>query len=117
MIRMSIGLTRLPALTQEEFLDHWRNQHAPLVTSVSGVLGIRKYTQLVPLSGSECIHIPPGSRFDGVAEIDFDSVEIVTSGHRSEEARAAIRQLAMDEAAFVDTEKSVRWWGRVESIL
>lgn len=114
---MSIGLTRLPSLTQSEFISHWRNHHAPLVISVSHLLGIRKYTQLVPLSGSERILIPPGSGFDGVAEIDFDSVEIVTSGHRSEEARAAIRQLAMDEAAFVDTEKSVRWWGRIESIL
>lgn len=117
MIRLSIGLTRLPALTQEEFLSHWQVVHAPLVISVSRVLGIRHYTQLVPLNGGEGKSLPSGPELDGVAQIDFDSIEIVTSGHRSEEARAALRQVALDEATFIDTAKSVRWWSRSVKIL
>jgi uncharacterized protein (TIGR02118 family) len=117
MIRMSIGLTRLSALTQEEFLSHWQVVHAPLVISVSRVLGIRHYTQLIPLNDAEGKSLRSGPEFDGIAQVDFESIEAVTRGHRSEEARGALRQLAFDEATFIDTAKSVRWWSRIVRIL
>jgi uncharacterized protein (TIGR02118 family) len=114
---MSIGLTRLQNLTLDSFHEHWRNHHAPLVVSVAGILGIRRYIQLLPLDGAEGFRVPADPKFDGVAQIDFDSIEDITKGHRTEQAQAALRQLAEDEARFIDREKSVRWWGRIEVVI
>lgn len=117
MIRMSIGLTRLPLLSHEEFLNYWRNHHGPLVLSVSGILGIRRYHRLVPLSHSSGLGASSGPAFDGVAQVDFDTVEAVLFGHRNEAAREALRRLREDEDRFLAREKSVTSWSEIETVL
>jgi uncharacterized protein (TIGR02118 family) len=117
MIRMSIGLTRLPSLSHEEFLAYWRNHHAPLVLSVSEILGIRRYNRLVPLSESSGLKSSSESSFDGVAQVDFDSIEAVVYGQRSEHAPNALKRLREDEDRFIAREKSVTSWAEIESVL
>ena len=117
MIRISIGLTRLPSLSHEEFLAYWRNHHAPLVLSVSEILGIRRFNRLVPLSGSTGLKSSSELSFDGVAQVDFDSIDAVIYGQRSEHARKSLKRLSEDEDRFIAREKSVTTWTAIETVL
>ena len=117
MIRMSVGLTRLPLLSHDEFLAYWRGYHAPLVLAVSGILGIRRYQRLVPLSPSAGLSASSGLAFDGVAQVDFDTVDAVLFGHRNEAAREALRRLREDEDRFLARQKSVTSWSEIETVL
>lgn len=67
MIKTVTLLARRPDLTREQFHDHWKNVHAPLVLAMSRV---RRYVQCRPL-------VVPGREApcDGIAEVWYDSVE------------------------------------------
>ena len=67
MIKTVTLLARRPDLTSEQFHDHWKNVHAPLVLAMSRV---RRYVQCRPL-------VVPGREApcDGIAEVWYDSVE------------------------------------------
>lgn len=116
MIKMSIGLTRLPHLDESEFLQYWQNDHAPLVQSVAEVLGIRKYVQQIPLATSSGLKNSSQFNFDGIAEVWFDDIDSVFVGHRQAEAKAALAELNQDEARFIDQNKSVVWWSEEKHI-
>lgn len=67
MIKTVTVLTRRSDLTSEQFHEHWKNVHAPLVLAMPMV---RRYVQCRPLD-------VPGrpAPCDGVAEVWYDSVE------------------------------------------
>ena len=67
MIKTVTILIRRPDLTSEQFHDHWKNVHAPLVLAMPKV---RRYVQCRPLEA-------PGREApcDGVAEVWYDSME------------------------------------------
>ena len=104
MIKLTFCLIRLPHLSREAFQDYWRNTHGPLVASVAETLKIRRYVQLHSLA-------PAASDYDGVAELWFDSLEVVVENGRRPEAQAAGALLLEDERRFIDLSKSPLWWG------
>ena len=47
MIQLITILKRKPGLTHQEFLDHWRNQHGPLIKRLSCSNYVRRYLSLI----------------------------------------------------------------------
>ncbi|MCQ3803229.1 MAG: EthD domain-containing protein [bacterium] len=89
MIKTVTVLSRRSDLTSEEFHDHWKKVHAPLVLAMPKV---RRYVQCRPLE-------VPGREApcDGVAEVWYDSVEdFVSTAASAEYAR-----LLADEKNFM----------------
>lgn len=111
---LTISLHRLAHLSRAQFQDHWSVTHGPLVASFAETLGIRRYVQL------HTIEAPRQSReplCDGLAEIWYDSVEAFESVLASPDARPALRALRDDEARFIDTSRSRRWWSNPRRLL
>ncbi len=121
MIKMTFCLMRLPHLTREAFQDHWLNRHGPLVKSVAGDLGIRRYVQLhsLPLRASAGLRAGRGApeEYDGVAELWFDSLEAVLENGRRPQAQAAGLRLLEDEKTFIDLPRSPLWWGEERAVI
>ncbi|MPZ68009.1 MAG: EthD family reductase [Actinobacteria bacterium] len=67
MVKSIVVLKRRDGMSHQEFIEHWRHNHAPLVL---GLPGVKRYVQNCPVEipGKE----PP---YDGVAEVWFDSLE------------------------------------------
>lgn len=91
-------LKRRQDLSFQQFVDHWRNVHAPLALAIPGVV---KYVQ------SPALQIP-GSRSapkaDGIAEIWFENMETYRSGFSTPEAE----KLLADEQNFLDLDGTIR---------
>jgi uncharacterized protein (TIGR02118 family) len=80
-------LGRAPGMSFQQFDDYWRNVHAPLAAKVPGVT---KYVQrhVVPdRPGGE-----PDNEFgiDGIAVLEYESVEAMEQGWASEAGQAAL---------------------------
>ena len=72
MVRLTALLVRNPALSHEEFLDHWLNHHGPLIAATPGLAQhILRYEQHV--------HVPQewtgGREFDGMTVQWMESVD------------------------------------------
>ena len=111
MIKIIFCLRRLPRLTREEFHSYWHNQHAPLVRSVASTLGLRRYVQSHTFthSGLQLTIDARGGEvapYDGIAELWYDSVEMVMALVSGEEVRRAGRALLEDERKFIDLPNS-----------
>ncbi|WP_417459021.1 EthD domain-containing protein [Kordiimonas sp.] len=111
MIKQVVIITRLPHLGRAEFLDHWRNTHAPLVQSVSDVLGIRRYVQLSSFPIGLRLGSSEPMPWDGIAEVWFNNLETITISHSEPAARDAIKKLKADEQQFIDSKRSLVLWG------
>ena len=78
-------------MSDEQFVDYWRNVHATLGARIPGV---RKFVQ------SRRINIPgdkhPGD-FDGMVELWFDNVEALLAARQSPEWKAS----TADEVNFI----------------
>ena len=103
-------LKRLSHLTPAEFSRHWREVHAPLVERHRSVLRILRYVQSHADQGglSERLRAFRGSPepYDGVAEIWYESRQVLETLGRDPAARAASRELLEDEQRFVDLTRS-----------
>lgn len=97
MIKTVTMLTRRSDLSPEEFQQHWRQVHGPLVLKLPGV---RRYVQSRPATIPG--HNPP---FDGIAEVWYDDLESL----RRAAASQACRDLLADEVNFMGprTEESI----------
>jgi uncharacterized protein (TIGR02118 family) len=119
LICLSSALTRLSHLSAADFLAHWRNVHAPLVASLAGDLGIRRYVQIHAL-GEEtltALGVTGAPLCDGVAQIWFDDQAAALSARDTAAGKAAFAQLRHDEANFIAREKSRLWWGEPHLVL
>ena len=121
MIKLTFALTRLPQLSRAEFQDYWYNTHAPLVATVSNVLGIRRYVQMhsLPDPASEALRASRGApaAYDGVAQLWYDSLEALGEVMTRPGAREAAELLLEDERRFIDHARSPLWWGEEKVIL
>jgi len=122
MIAIKFCLRRLPSLTMAEFQDYWRNRHAPLVADVAGVLGIRRYVQSHALDEPDLSRAVSRRgctlpRYDGIAELWYDSAEAVRAAGATEEGRRAGRLLLADEKLFIDLPNSPIFWVREHCII
>jgi len=121
MIKLTFCLVRLPSLTREAFQNYWYGTHAPLVASVAETLKIRRYVQMHSLPAEASVGIRASrdavEEFDGVAELWFDSLEVLAENGRRPEAQAAAALLLEDERRFIDLPRSPLWWGQERVIV
>ena len=77
---------------------------------------IRRYVQLhsLPAEASAGLRASRSApeEYDGVAELWFDSLEVLAENGRRPEAQAAAALLLEDERRFIDLPKSPLWWGQ-----
>ena len=72
MIKFAYFINRLPGMSVEAFVDHHRNKHAPLFSSIpEAKLYVRKYTVSHPVPAPNY----PAPAYDGLTEIWFNSWE------------------------------------------
>lgn len=121
MIKLTFCLVRLPSLTREAFQDYWFTKHAPLVRKHQTVLGIRRYVQLHsadPAVSADTRSSRGGpEQYDGVAELWWDSFEILAKHLSNPGAAAAGLELLEDERKFIDLPRSPLWWGEEKVII
>ena len=102
MIKFTILLRRLPALTQQQFIAYHRDQHAALFLSLPEVKQyVRGYVQSHS-TGDEIPGLPPMT-FDGASELWFDDMAGLAGVFGAKECMDEIR---LDESKFVDTQRS-----------
>jgi uncharacterized protein (TIGR02118 family) len=103
MIKLIICATRKAGVSHEEFDAYWRDQHGPLVKSVTEFARhVRRYVQC-HLSETTVPFGIAGS-YDGVAELWFDTVEEAAIAFKEPKYLEIIRP---DELKFVDPGKCI----------
>ncbi|MFE5923977.1 EthD domain-containing protein [Streptomyces sp. NPDC056468] len=103
MIKVSIYLVRRPGMSPGEFVDHWKNQHGPLVLSLPEFTSrVRRYTQQLVLRDlpAEVPVLP----YDGVAELWVDKPEDIFELLQSPVYE---QKMIPDEEKFLDRSKTV----------
>jgi uncharacterized protein (TIGR02118 family) len=98
VIKLICFVKRNPALSVDEFHDHWRAKHAPLIRETPGVADrIVRYEQ----NHRTAHDYARGGDFDGVAIQWFESMDDFVSMVSDPEYQARV---APDEAALLDLE-------------
>jgi uncharacterized protein (TIGR02118 family) len=110
VITLAFCLRRRADLDATEFQRYWRDVHGPLVASKAGALGIVAYRQLhvLPAEVNAWVARQRGAPppYDGIAELDFASLEQMRAAAATPEGRAGARELLEDERRFIDHERS-----------
>ncbi|WP_341578233.1 EthD family reductase [Microbacterium schleiferi] len=88
MVTVIVVIRRKPGMSREEFLRHWRDDHPAYVRRLPGIRGYRQ---------SPAIDHRKAWPFDGMAELQFDSVGAVARAFES----PAARELFAHEEAFL----------------
>ena len=102
MYKFTVFMKRLPSMTQQEFVDYHRNQHAPKFLALPATKKyVRRYVQSHPVAASILGFRETG--FDGLTEIWFDDMASFEALFNDPEYLQRIRP---DEASFVDLERS-----------
>ncbi len=102
MIKLTCLLVRNPALSAEQFQQHWRTTHAELIRSVPGIdRWLRRYTQRSPLDDPSWTGT---SELDGVTEQWFDSYADFEAMISDPGYRATVGK---DEGVLLDMDKIV----------
>ncbi len=121
MIKLTFCLVRLPHLTRDQFQAYWFDKHAPLVRKHQPVLGIRRYVQLhsfdPALSADARASRGGPVRYDGVAQLWWESFDDLAKHLAAPGAAEAGRDLLEDERKFIDLPKSPLWWGEEKVII
>lgn len=112
---------RLPHLTRADFLNHWRDVHAPLIASLANALGVRRYVQFHGLDGDTLgtLGVRPSAlpEWDGIAQIWFDDQEAALRARNTIDGKAAIARVRADELLFLDRARSIAWWGEPHVVI
>lgn len=95
MVKVIYFIKRKPGMDLQEFRRYWLNQHAQLVLKVPEV---RKYVQSHTMDSGYRRHEPI---YDGVAELWYDSTDVMRGIADTPESRAALA----DDPNFIDMEK------------
>ncbi len=115
MIRLVFLLRRQPHLSLAEFQAYWRDVHAPLVAKNATVLGVQRYVQVHALDEemNERMNARRDGvmepRYDGVAELWWESEEDLAAASATPEGRRAGAELLEDEGRFIDLPASPLW--------
>lgn len=98
MLKFVYMINRLPGMSVEDFVDHHRNRHAPLFTSISEASQyIRKYHVSHPVPADSY----PKPAYDGLTEIWFSS----WADHDAFFSSANyLEKVKPDESTFIDFE-------------
>ncbi|MEU8720680.1 EthD domain-containing protein [Streptomyces antimycoticus] len=96
MLKLIFMINRVEGMSYERFVEHHRNQHAPLFISIpEAERYVRKYTVSHPVPAE---NYPPRA-YDGLTEIWFESWEDHDAFFASENYRTLVNP---DEARFID---------------
>lgn len=106
MIKLVFNIRRRADIEAAEFYRYWKDEHGPLVRSVAKTLGIVRYVQShtidTPLNDALRASRNTEPRYDGVAELWWESMDDFTARLASPDAQAASAKLLEDEARFID---------------
>ena len=115
MVRLVFLLRRAPQLSLEEFQTYWRDTHGPLVASFATTLGMLRYIQVHALDDEIDARMAAQRdgvmepRYDGVAEVWWESEEELAAAGATPAGRAAGAALLDDERRFIDLALSPLW--------
>ena len=102
MVKLFSMLKRRSGLSREEFLQYWREVHAPL--AIKMLPGLKKYVQNHPVDMPEF-----ESEIDGIAEVWFEDLEALRhywSWRNSEEAKPLLE----DEKKFSERSQWLKFF-------
>ncbi len=112
MVKIIFCLRRRQGMTREDFQTYWATTHAPKVVERARKLGIRKYVQSHTISDNRLSGLAEqrgtqAEPFDGVAELWFDSAEVLYPHDNAPDAIVqAGKDLLADEQKFIDLAQS-----------
>jgi uncharacterized protein (TIGR02118 family) len=92
VIKLVYCFNKKPGLSDEQFLDYWRNVHGALGAQIPG---LRKLVQSCRLAVPGDAAAPD---YDGVAELWFDDMDSLLAARHSAEWKASTE----DETNFID---------------
>ncbi|MGC9440351.1 EthD domain-containing protein [Streptomyces sp. WG5] len=96
MLKLIFMINRVEGMSYERFVEHHRDQHAPLFTSIpEAERYVRKYTVSHPVPAGNY----PRRAYDGLTEIWFDDWEDHDAFFASDNYRTRVNP---DEARFID---------------
>jgi uncharacterized protein (TIGR02118 family) len=106
VLKLVFNIRRRPDVELAEFHRYWKDEHGPLVRSVADVLGIRRYVQShtidTPMNDALRASRDTEPRYDGVAELWWDSLDDFMTRLAEPDAQAASARLLEDEGRFID---------------
>ncbi len=110
MIKLVYCLRKKSDMSQEEFHRYWREEHAPLVTSVAEHSKCIKYIQSHTLSTSlnEIFVESRGlaAPYDGITECWWESEEDLITATKTDEGKRVFQLMLDDESHFIDFSQS-----------
>jgi uncharacterized protein (TIGR02118 family) len=106
MIKLVFNVRRRGDIEPAEFYRYWEDEHGPLVRSFAATLGIRRYVQChtieTPFNDALRASRDTEPRYDGVAELWWDSIDDLVGRLAEPDAQAASAALLEDERRFID---------------
>ena len=110
MIKLVFCVRRRPDLSGDDFKKYWMEKHASLVEKHAAALGAKRYVQSHTLE-DDTNAVLRDSRgaleaFDGVAEVWWESLDVLTTVLSRPEGQAAGAELLEDEREFIDLARS-----------
>jgi len=115
MFKIIMLVKKKPEFSTEAFIARWQ-QHSEKVLGFKDVLNIRHYTKTLPLQANTQRDTLP-FKFDAMGELWYDSRADFQRARETEAGQAALAGVGGDEAAFVDLQHSVMWFGEEERVL
>jgi uncharacterized protein (TIGR02118 family) len=118
-MKLMTFIRRRKGMTVDEFEHHWLHVHGELVKRHMAAVGIKRYVQThvgypvvfdlfnSPRGGDESVK----DRYDGVAEVWFESQEAFMKAMASDAGKAAMAEIAADEPNFVDYKSTYNFFG------
>jgi uncharacterized protein (TIGR02118 family) len=101
MTKLSILMVRRSDLTCEQFIQHWREVHAPLFAAqLESKKYVRRYIQ--DRRTGDALPGTTASNFDGIAEIWFDDISGAKAFFESDGYQ---KNVIPDEEAFMDRKR------------
>ncbi len=116
MIKLICIVKRRPELSYDEFLQHWRINHAALITQHAQVLGIKRYIQNHAINADDAQSRIKSARnmidvdFDGIAELWYEDFETHLNARKTPEGLSALEKIIADEKRFIDLSQSRMWY-------
>ncbi|MDG9727095.1 EthD domain-containing protein [Streptomyces sp. DH41] len=96
MLKLIFMINRVEGMSYERFVEHHRDRHAPLFTSIpEAERHVRKYTVSHPVPAGNY----PDRAYDGLTEIWFEGWEDHDAFFASDNYRTLVNP---DEARFID---------------
>ena len=85
MVKRFVILRRKPGMSRQQFRDHWRNVHGPLIAKLPGLIKYVQYHVRSELLDEE------DDPIDGIAELWFASEEAQKQAYATPEYEAVVR--------------------------